>query len=283
MKYALLLCVLVVLALTFTTSTASTDAFKARFLQLMTADQATINASPELSELKAEVCKFPLLDLSSLKGKIIDIVDPLNTDHYAYKFSFCHDSTEKQCAANNGALCQYDQTQGNAYVASLASWTNSPPPTLSQTKPDDKTSGYTLSFTNGDDCGLGRKRSVDMALKCPTKGATATITENQTCVYEVSIPVKAACPGGGDDDELSGGAIFLLVIFLTLAIYFIAGFAICFFRFGKTGIDAIPHFTAFWSQLPKWYMAGIYFTIGKAKNLGGSRTITTSAGEYDQA
>lgn len=282
MKYTLLLCVLLVLALTLTT-TASTDAFKARFLELMTADQATIAASPELSDLKADVCKFPLVDLSSLKGKSVDLFDAFR-DNYEYKFVFCADvSSEKECASNHGALCQYDRNDNNKFVAALCSWTQSPAPVVTQTKPDDKSSGYTLSFENGGLCDGARKRYLTMNLQCPTKNAVATISEEQTCVYNVSIPTKLACPGGSDDDELSGGAIFLLVVFLTLAIYFIAGFAICFFRFGKTGVDAVPHFTAFWSQLPKWYMAGISFTIGKVKNLGGSRTITTSSGEYDQA
>eukprot|EP00461_Guttulinopsis_vulgaris_P000018 UN00018 len=290
MKTSLLLCVMLILALTINTIRADDVALGRRFRSLFTSTEAEIAADPKLSELAASVCSFDVINLKSLKGQVKDVVDPFDADHYQYTMTFCATSSEAKCAADKGSICQYDQTQpaSERYTAALASFTNTPAPEATYIQPGNKNSGVSIRFKNGGIChlpgGVQIDRQVDLRIKCPTSGSDSkiTISETSTCVYEIDMFHKSACAGASDDEGMSGGAIFLLIIFITLAIYFAAGFAICMFRFGKRGIDAVPH-KDFWCSLPGWYVAGIKFTIGKIKNAAGSKTITTSAGEYEEA
>eukprot|EP00461_Guttulinopsis_vulgaris_P002651 UN02652 len=105
-----------------------------------------------------------------------------------------------------------------------------------------------------------------------------TIQSIKNCEYE--IHVKLAC-GGGDDDGLSGGAIFLIVIFVCFAVYMIVGAVLNKFYFKNNQI--IPQ-QAFWCSLPGFYVAGCKYAINavRAKISGGKAGRSDSSDSYDQ-
>jgi len=124
------------------------------------------------------------------------------------------------------------------------------------------------------------KRTVKLRLTCGQSN-TVQFTEPEDCHYIAEFANKASC-SGGDDDGLSGGSIFLIILMSAAFLYVAVGCGICYKKYEKRGLDACPH-KDFWFALPGLVKDGVVFSIGKIKNLVGSKTITTSAGEYESA
>jgi hypothetical protein len=124
-----------------------------------------------------------------------------NSEHFEYTLSFCGLSTDPQCAALNGSLCQYRPDQGKKSTASVASFTATPAPTLSYIDPTKGIdAGLRLLFSaNGSPCqvspGVIVNRAAAINITCdPTaQERKFTITENKRCFYEVDLKTSAAC------------------------------------------------------------------------------------------
>lgn len=281
MKFSYL-CLAVIIAFIATTAVADQAHLKAKFSQLFTADgQFT-------PELKADVCTSFPEKIDKFKGADWVGTDPSDPSHYKYTLTFCDVAKEAECGAKNGALCQYDESLSGVFVNSLASFTASPAPAFAYIDPKDNAKGYQLTFTNGDSCWSGfssKDRTVVLKFTCDSTKSERkfNIMEPEPCNYEIDIASKFACAGGSGGEGLSGGAIFLIIVLCVSVVYVLTGCIICVAKFGKPiGIEACPH-KAFWCALPGLYIAGIKFTIGKIAGLCGSKTITTSSGEYEEA
>lgn len=280
MKFSYL-CLAVVIALVATTAFANESHLSAKFASLFTpTGQFT-------DELKAEVCKFDKVSLNGFKGADWIGVDPSAPTHYKYTLTFCDTAPEASCKDAKGSLCQYDATKSNLFVGSLASFTEAPAPAFAFIDPKNEDSGYQLTFTNGAKCKTGfseKDRTVLMKFTCDDSKSERkfSILEEVECSYEIDIATKFACPGGGSDG-ISGGAIVLIIIFSVALVYVLAGCIICVAKFGKPfGMEACPQ-KDFWCALPGLYVAGLKFTGGKIAGCFGSKTITSSSGEYEQA
>jgi hypothetical protein len=293
MKASLIL-VAVVIALIATTTLASSQAqLRAKFAHLFT---ETAEGGLDFSEeLQKDLCEFSTAggddyNFNNFKGDDFTGVNPKKPTAYTYTLSFCRTAAEKLCAAQSGSVCQYDISEGHdhEFTASLASFTTAPPPTFSYIDPTNKSSGLSLVFKNGEKCKpspmVVKDRILTLRLTCDktAKERKLTIDETDECVYEVDVKSALAC-GNGASDGLSGGALFLIVVFSVILCYIVFGCIICVVKFGKSiGPDACPQ-KDFWCALPGFFVAGIGFTIGKIKGCMGSKTITTSSGEYQEA
>lgn len=285
MKTLLVLVVLALVAassaLPFVSETENAIAqFKSQFNALF---------SEEQSDLKDAICSYKdsasgaSFNWKSLKGKEFEGFDPTDGEHYKYKLTMCGTSSDPECAKVEGSICQYDMKDSNKYVGMIASFSKSPAPTFSLIKPGDASAGVEATFTNGDQCYKGWQnvdRQVKVRFTCASSNKLQ-VDETEDCVYVVEFANTATC-GGGDDDGLSGGAIFLIILMVSVILYVGVGVGICYKKYEKRGIEACPH-KDFWFSIPGLVKDGVVFTIGKIKGLCGSSTITTSSGEYEAA
>lgn len=152
--------------------------------------------------------------------------------------------------------------------------------------------GVALSFSNGSeacyDSNLSQPYRTRVVLSCSdVQSTTFSVVRGSGCERIINLESPFGCASG--DDSLSGGAIFLIVIFSLWAAYFVIGFLVCKFYLKKATItEAIPHF-AFWVSLPGWYVAGIKIAVafvqsklGK-KSAGGDYESSDSYGATDEA
>lgn len=210
--------------------------------------------------------------LSSLSGTVINGADATDKS-LTYTMTLCQTSTDTSCA---GSICQY---KNKAFQNAIGSFTKSPAPTIKENK-----KSLSIAFTNGGFCRGVNSYSSNVEATC---GNSNHFVVSQTtaggCAYDIKLQLKEIPGICKADSGLSGGAIFLIVVFSLLAVYFLAGFAICHFKFGQPlGLASIPN-QGFWFALPGLFLAGIFYVVGKIKGLfGKSDTITSSEGEYDQ-
>jgi len=85
--------------------------------------------------------------------------------------------------------------------------------------------------------------------------------------YKFTFDSSAACPTGRAS-VMSGGSIFLIILFVVAASY-VVGFVAYNYAVKKTqpGPDLLPHLE-FWKSVPGLVQDGITFTIQKVKGLG---------------
>lgn len=228
----------------------------------------------------ATTCGLEGTDLAPYKGKVIE--DAASNAGSVYKMTLCDKSKESNCAADGGSFCQY-QTDGS-YVNYLASWTSNPPPDYTYINQTDHSAGVQISFENGGICSAYNDLwALDLTVMCGNTDSL-TFSAAYTCYGIGTLTLKALCPGHGGKPGtgLSTGALFLIVVFALLAIYFAVGCVVCAVKFGQPwGLQALPH-REFWLSIPAWFLAGLHFTIGKIKGLFGSTTITSTQGEYEE-
>jgi len=100
-------------------------------------------------------------------------------------------------------------------------------------------------------CGSG-----DLVLAVGQNGKTDVIT------YPFTLTGSAGCPampsGGGGGSGLNGGAIFLIIYFVAIAVYLIAGIIYKAFVKGARGLEVIPNIE-FWMTVPGLVKDGCIF------------------------
>jgi len=222
-------------------------------------------------------------DWSSIQGKTFEGGDPTDGDQHWYSLTMCGTSPKAECAQTQGSICQYSKSD-RQFIQSLGSFYGTPAPTYQLIKAGDPSSGVEVVLRNGDKCRSGWTNVdpvVTLRLTCGSEDMIQVDETNQ-CEFIIEFVNKATCKGAGFDDDLSGGAIFLIVLMVSAVLYVGVGCGICYKKYEKRGLDACPH-KDFWFALPGLVKDGVVFSIGKIKTLFGSKTITTSAGEYESA
>lgn len=144
--------------------------------------------------------------------------------------------------------------------------------------------GVKIYMENSPRCGglIVRPHKTTLLITCGSNSESFLVDEPETCNYTVEMKSKIACLGGDGDDGLSGGAIFLIILFVCIFLYVAIGCIVCMKKYEKRGLDACPH-KDFWFAIPGLTKDGCIFTVGKIKGCFGSKTITTSSGEYESA
>lgn len=141
----------------------------------------------------------------------------------------------------------------------------------------------TLTITHGngdkyrDTCYDDHRSELRFEIKC-NENATGTpdldikIPECPTSDYAVTIKFehKAGCPIGKAKKGLSAGSIMLIIIFVGLAVYLIAGITINAVAREKRGIEMIPNLE-FWKDIPGLIKDGFNFVL--CRNSGQYETI----------
>jgi len=191
-------------------------------------------------------------DLSDLQGVSFGTSDV----NYFYKLAVCGVHAEDKCASNQGGLCQYS-TLG--FVHTLMSWTLNTP-NWNLLNPNDKNSGLTVQYANGDICyNMGQRgiRIVNLNFPCdPNAGRTGsrfliTNPPSQPCMYNVNFPTAVTCY----DYVSSGSGLSTMGILFIVALFFIPVYVGggCFYkrrRLGVEGWEACPN-VDFWRGLPQ--------------------------------
>jgi len=196
-------------------------------------------------------------DLSSLAGKDY----PGSDSGYNYQVSICGSVSETVCNRKQGSVCQYSPT--GSYLHMLSSWANPPAPQWSLLNPTDPTQGVNVLLANGDGCPEPRQVIFNFECDKTTPGGTYTISYSG-CSYLIAFPTKYGCPTtptpAPSKSKISGGAIFLILIFCSLFVYVVAGCVFKTFRRGTTGIESCPN-VEFWRDLPLLVKEGCVATF----------------------
>jgi len=150
-------------------------------------------------------------DLSALRELPNDF-GPVNSNRYAYIFSFCRNANEPACKSRNCTSCQYEK-QPLTFRAGLNRWSGSPPPTWDLLNRADPNSGLVIEFTNGDLCRTDGGSSVPPNLKvfvpCDPNGPAVPGPEVRAteyfreCQFTFTVaPSRAGCPLRGSACQL---------------------------------------------------------------------------------
>jgi len=197
---------------------------------------------------------------------------------YDYKMNVCAKSNAGgTCSDKNYAICQFAQgSSPPTFVASLGSFDQAP--TWSAitlgTVVEPIANGVMYTMLNGDTCWIAGRQQVRTVLsvfRCSADPPTDTfsITEDQTtCTFTITLKTSVACPGGVTPTTpgggMSGGSIFLILLFSCIPVYIGVGFLYGMKMKQLAGIEAFPHI-AFWRDLPGLVKDGCRYTFNMAR------------------
>jgi len=195
-------------------------------------------------------------DLTPVSGTEYPTLAP--TGHYYY-FTLCaNEAGSSNCKDPLSGFCAIQAMPSTHDCWGLATWDNSG-------KAAATSDGFSIQFDNGsgDQCPSEAPRSTKFTFSCDEQEEIGQINvkekEGQSCSYELKIPTKYVCPeyiisSGSSSSGLSFGSIFLIILLVLIAVYFIAGFG---FNKYKGSEERIPH-SSFWcTQLPFWVKTGL--------------------------
>lgn len=217
----------------------------------------------------ASACKIKTsrgtFDLTPIGGVSHEVPssDPYNQQQ-KYYFSFCGNSADTtECVNTIDPVCavQVSDIIGTCYE--LASWDNS----YTATPTSD---GFSLEFENGSDklcvdpnTSKNFPRSVDFIFKCSTKelgDITSDESDDEKCKYQVTVPTKYVCDeyiiNSSGRAGLSDGSIFLIILLVLITVYCIGGFGFNKFKSSAEGVEAVPQYSFWCTQLPFWVKSG---------------------------
>jgi len=190
-----------------------------------------------------------------------------------------------QCNKFSGSICQY---QGNGdYISVVGRWTDSTTaPTVTLTSPTNPDGGVTIKYLNGDQCqngGSAVARTAIVNMPCVKNGVqnmqfTIDFQTPAICVFTINLPSPYSCssdsppPSPEEDSGLSGGSIFLIILFTVSFAYIAFGcLYLCQVR-GSRGMDACPN-RDMWSACWSYEKEGCSWTWNKLRSMcsGGNK------------
>ncbi len=121
--------------------------------------------------------------------------------------------------------------------------------------------------------GSGSSGTMTVVLTCNADGSALQVgpgaaaqpptNDPKTKTYFLYLQSNLVCPSG-----ISGGGVFLILIFVCPLIYVLV-FGVINFVQGKRGVDLAPH-PEFWKEVWSLAKEGVQFTKSKMPCLGGS-------------
>lgn len=210
--------------------------------------------------------KFDIRSIKSLPFRFSD-------GGYDYSFTICDTISNDMCGRCLNSFSGCQRKGWEDWCLGVSSGSNK-----YEVLPGGK--GLAITYDNGDDynsgCWGGGRRKLRIEIICD-KSATSIPTtfeaKEPTCdplVYEYVFTFRhiSGCPFGGGG--LSAGSILLIIIFVTFAVYLIAGIIINIVVRQKSGFEIIPN-SSFWAGLPSLIRDGVLFICGRRP--GGYDTV----------
>jgi hypothetical protein len=207
-------------------------------------------------------------------------VQCLDTNGNTYFYNPCQNSgvTVTCTSSGNSAVCQKD-TRNPARFHDCGT-TNS---VKWKARNAGEDQGFILDFSGGED-----QRMSDIEFICDkSQGGKGTFEaasppESPTHDYHLTYRTTFACPttggdggdGGGDGGDggggpaISGGWIFIIILFSLIIIYIVGGMLYNRYRRDLRGVEMIPNHE-FWFALPGLVIAGNVYVYQKARGLCG--------------
>jgi len=181
----------------------------------------------------------------------------------------CRNIISTLCGSNNIAACQQWDPNTPAGKATLGLTTTAQfVPLVRSTTQGQK--GATLRFANGTG-----GRAFELDFQCDPKASIGSPTfelETPKLFYNFAWTTSFACPTNapppGTGGGLSGGGIFLILVFCLFAVYVAAGITYNVVRKKATGKEIIPNIE-FWSSLPGLVKDGVMFIVNSTCRRGG--------------
>lgn len=234
---------------------------------------ATVNALPCSQDVSGS-----FFDFSSLKGNELTYTAQASA-YYSYTLNMCG-SVEDICAGKDSMICQAT-TITKVFEATIISSSDTPPCTWALADASNPQSGVTITCSNGQTCN-GNVRKAQIQATCDNTATSPTsfsVVENPQCTYTIKFNSAAACPTTPPAKSgLSGGSIFLIILFVVGSIYGFGGCLYKKFKMGAEGTEIIPNID-FWMTLPTLVIAGVMTTKGCLLGLCGKKTGSDSATE----
>jgi len=143
------------------------------------------------------------------------------------------------------------------------------------TKKEEPNKGVFLNYYQGEICNLQSgnvPRQTTLVITCNPSTQTFSkpvITEPTSCHYFISFNSKFACPTGHLEGKDLGGWIFVILVLVGFALYFIIGIIIKIVVYKATGKEIIPN-SEFWSDLPSLMKDGAVYLFNKITCRSGS-------------
>lgn len=179
---------------------------------------------------------------------------------YQYTFEPC-EALSKPCNGQAGAaVCQQDINSASTYfmlgLASNVHFTG-----------DTDNNTLMMTYMGGE----GNRRA-NIILTCDKTSETLTFAgEKPSLNYTFILKSSFACIGSyvpvtpaHESHGLSVGSVLVILFFVFLAVYFVAGFLFLKYGRGAQGVEAIPNF-GFWTELPSLVKDGVQFTCRGCK------------------
>jgi len=202
---------------------------------------------------------------------------------WTYQMNICGSITAPgPCNDLEGGICQYNQNKPPVFNGVIGRWKDSPtPPVISLLNPSQPTAGLQIAFMNGDNCiynSVPIPRTALVKLSCQPGTQTmsiGTITADvgvnpNRCLFTFTMTSPYACsvpdPPPSKNKGLSGGSIFLIILFSVGSAYLLFGFAYLYQVRGSRGMEACPN-RDFWSACWVYNKEGCSFSYSKIRGL----------------
>lgn len=193
-----------------------------------------------------------MIDLSDIGNQD---QNPLFFDYfsgnYYYSYNPCYPFTERECV--NTAACQLDYSTFIYYDIGQ------------QDSAAFSFDGLNVKISYTSQDGI---RSSSVLLVCDPNAAVPTLDvqgEVGTNLYQMTVTSSAACTVPVPDHLKSGagisaGSVLLIIFFVLLAVYLIAGAVYMKVRNQATGKDLVPN-RGFWTAIPGLIADGVLCTL----------------------
>eukprot|EP00483_Globobulimina_turgida_P008962 UN08980 len=212
------------------------------------------------------------LDLSCLAGRVIRAEDTDPTPH-DYTYTICSNGAGS-CGAD-ALMCKQVAQSDASLCYEIGRWN----PALSPEYIEED-NAWQFDYQNGESCNPSLSRSWAPTFVCnPNEELKWGVVDETfgSCRYTIRIETKFACDGVkcelDSSSGLSGGWIFIIILIVGFAVYFIAGYIVMATTVNKAGgfgdfQNNIPQRT-FWTTLPSFVFAGCVVTKETVLNLMG--------------
>jgi len=202
--------------------------------------------------------KIDLTSISPSNGDVAFSAKDKQNPAYSYLWNPCYaltkcgdDPSAAVCQVQSGGLLRYNAA---GYVS-----------TAQFQLLDDKT---TIALVYPAQMGTNSRHS-QVKLVCDTTGTAANTFESDgedpATFYKFTFTSKLACfPDGPSSSGWSVGDTLLLIFFLSLILYVVAGILFNMFYRKQSGKDIVPNLT-FWVAMPGLMKEGGVFIVGKVR------------------